>query len=391
MRQIGFVTDVWENFSKNFRHTDARTWRFVPMAHYCQQMDVELLIYSRYHINTQSKLAFGYAIENKNFCPVIREIPRVNGYWFYNSAHTKNKNHLTKKKFIQFFKDENIELYPGHHFSKVLTDKYQTFKIVSQLKDVIQLYTEIYLYEKNQIIDFFKRNKKIFFKPRLGSQGNNIFVAALTHEKYYFVYFYSNKIKHTYKVNSIEEMMTIILKNKIDGDYIIQEACNIAQLLGRPFIIRSILLDDGKNWHTIHKIVSANKESDIANTTQGSNNYTLEETFEKLFGQNKTLYMEKLNKLCLTLISHFSCHYQGEMMEVAFDFLIDKNKNFILLEADIHPGLKKPGMTKKTFSNIFDLSKDEQLIYNKYIKPHGEYLAKFLISKLDKEEQNELS
>ncbi len=358
----------------------------IPMADYCRKIGVELFIYSRYHVNTKSKLAFGYLVDKDRFVPVVRNIPVVNGYWFYNTIrNVKNLSQLTKIEFIQFLQDENIELYPNYDFSRLMTDKFQTFKLVNQLEECIQPYTEIYSRKEEQIKEFLKRNNKIFFKPIRSSQGEEIFV-LLANNNSYFIKFYSNKKVTNFKVNSIKKVILIISENKKNEDYIIQQACDVLHFSGGPFIIRSILLDDSEKWHLKHKVVVADSGNDIANTTQGCKNYTIEEAFEKLFQKYANSYLKKLDVLCLRLVNYFSKYYQDEIMEVAFDFVINKDYEFLLLESDIHPGLRKPSMPSTTFINIFKPSGIEQKIYDQYIKPHGECLAKFLISRLIKKE-----
>ena len=77
---------------------------------------------------------------------------------------------------------------------------------------------------------------------------------------------------------------------------------------------------------------------------------------------------------------HLSQAFDRQLMEVALDITIGEDDKFYLMEMDNHPGMAKPGMEGlKLFDNIFSPSGKPEEIYNRYLKPHGESLAKFLL------------
>jgi len=356
--------------------------RAIPLAAALKEKDVQLFIYNRRHVNTETKMASGYYIIDDEFIPVARPVPKVNGNWYIGNVSCPNRSGMSHYSFIKWAKKNDINVYPEYDFGRRTTDKMRTYELLGDLALNVHPYTERYEHDEAQVERFLNRNNKIFLKARKGSQGDKIFVLSRS-DNNYSVSYYASKDKIDYTYQSIGDVLGKIKEVIGNNKYIIQEGIDTACIDGNPFIIRVIMIHDGWGWHWAHKIVAC-PVGDVANTEQGGLNHTVEDFFPKVFGKDSysTMY-KKLKTVSFSLANHFDALYPKQLIEFAIDFVASKSGDFYVVEADVTPGLIKPGMDVEVpFKDYFNISPEEKPLYDKYLVPHARYMAEFLLTKL---------
>jgi len=384
MKRIGFICDIREGSSPMKIAGASRQMRAIPMAEILKEYGVQLFIYSRRHINPKTKMAFGYYIIDNQFIPTVEKVPEINGYWYFYNVPATDLGGLNYRKFITWAKNNKIEIYPSQEFSDLSDDKFQSYLFINKLDPELQPYTELYEESVEQIEKLLMSNNRLCIKPRFGSQGNLIFMLKKEPEKFIFD-FYKNKKKESREstnLSTIVENMHQLMKGK---EYIIQSYISTQKIEQASFVIRVIMIYDGEAWHWDHKAVLSQKNSDIANTTQGGDNITLEDLFKKIDFQEPKTFIDNLKTASFNIANFVDEAYPSQIVELGLDFLIDIKQNIFLAELNVSPGLTKPGMDLDyPFKNIFHPTPEENILYDKYVHPHATYLAKFFHSKLIK-------
>jgi hypothetical protein len=69
--------------------------------------------------------------------------------------------------------------------------------------------------------------------------------------------------------------------------------------------------------------------------------------------------------------------HPGEIMEIAFDFAIDREGRLRLLEVNTKPGLAGIGSSV----TIYDKRPEDEPLFERWVYPHAASLARFLLAK----------
>jgi hypothetical protein len=71
--------------------------------------------------------------------------------------------------------------------------------------------------------------------------------------------------------------------------------------------------------------------------------------------------------------------HPGEILEVAFDFAVDRDGGLKLLEVNTKPGLAGIGSDV----SVHDKRPQHEAAFERWVYPHASYLAQFLLAKTD--------
>ena len=149
---------------------------------------------------------------------------------------------------------------------------------------------------------------------------------------------------------------------------------------GSTFDIRVTMLNDGRDWHWLHEGRLSPSGSDVSNISQGGEIVPTENLLFDLLGaelSTETLY--ELRNESYGLAAYLECLHPGEILELAFDFALDQEGGLHLLEVNTKPGLAGIGSN----ISVFDKKPEDEPFFERWVYPHIDHLARFLIRKAD--------
>lgn len=358
-------------------------YRAVPMAQTCHEHGYELFLYSPSHIDAKTNQVKGYLFKNNKFVPHVADIPKVNGDWYMGKNASREHPEQDSRWFHSWLNRHEIQIYPPIRLSHELSDKFTAYKTVEKSCDVAQPYTELVVNLRKQLEKFLEDYDFIFLKPNAGNKGNRIYVIEKEHHGF-TLSFYNHKQKVSHVCNSIDDILQICFRVVTGRPYIIQQGIDIPKYARSRFLIRTIAIDDGNEWHQIHKVVLASMHGDVANTTQGGSNYFLEDFCQLIMDEKQAAdLMNQIQTATEKLLDVLNQHYPNSLMEIGFDYLMDSNGMLYLDEINTKPGMAKPGIDFSDPQQILHMKPGQQKFYDQYLLPHGKYLAEFLIHKLE--------
>lgn len=382
MKTIGFMYNYKENDAIT---KDYGLFRMIPIANYLREYGIELLVYSPKHINPETKMVMGYLVGKENFIPKVFPIPQVNGNWYTGASRSKLTHTMPKDDFRQWKVQQHIATYPPYALCSFVKNKLTTYETFKEHPAILQPMTELYQGNQAQIESLLATSPIVFFKPWKGNKGDNIYILKQYQQGFKINYYLKRKIE-TFNFKRLEDACIFIKEKTAKKKFIIQQGIDSVLYEQRPFIFRTILLNDGNHWHWIHKAVVAKHKSDIANTTQDSTNFFTKDLLTEVFGQEEAAQLlRKLKFICFSINDVLCNKFSDPLNENAFDLMIDKQKNFYLIELNTQPGMTKPGLPLNfKFKNLFSPKGKEKEYYDTVIKHHGILLGKFLKFQLDK-------
>lgn len=347
-----------------------------------RQLGARLFIYSPRQIDPESGKVNGLLIENGRFVSSTAPVPAVNGSWFIGRDKSSRPT-MGALQFRNWAADNGIDIYPLQSFSKVLKDKLKTSRMIRDFNPALHPHTEAYDSSLEQLTRFVRRYRLVFVKPRFGSKGDDIISISRTKRGLRCAY-YTARRKQEIIYATVADALAAINKPIGNKRFVIQQGIGIDRYNDAPFIFRVIMLDDGKQWQWVHKAVLAAPESDIANTTQGGSNWKIVDLLEQIYGASKARDLfEELQQVSFESVNHLDTLFPGKLMEVAFDFVLNRRQRMKILEINTLPGMTKPGLPPEpAFSDILNRKLSEQEAYEKFVLPHGSCLARFLHTKL---------
>jgi hypothetical protein len=188
---------------------------------------------------------------------------------------------------------------------------------------------------------FMKKYGAVYIKPDKAHMGKGILKAWKTHRGYAFVLLRGV----TVKCASLDELYKEIKKRSLSQRYIIQKAIPLAQINGRPFDIRVMMMRNIRDRWQFFGLYSkvAGPKSIVTNVTSSRGYVTL---FEKSMKQSLGYSKEKAARVKKQLIrlSNKNCKRAGKIkyyQKIGNDFAVDKKGNISIIEVNFtYPGFK---------------------------------------------------
>lgn len=377
---IGFLANLKKGFppSKDFLR-----FRIAAMDEALRALGAKLVVYNPRQIDPSTGTVDGLVVEDGMYAPVKVPVPLVNGSWFIGRDRSYAPK-LSAAEYRVWIAENGIDVYPQREFSHILKDKYKTARLVQNFDPSLQPKTEAYDHSLEQLTRFVERYKSVFVKPRFGSKGDGVFSIRRVRDGFRCAY-YTDKQKREVTHPSVAEVRDALKSTVGSRRFVIQQGIAIDKHEDAPFDFRVIMLDDGMEWHWVHKAVLAAPGSEIANTTQGGTNWSTLELLDILYGETKAQEIfEEMRRVSFECVRHLDTLFPGKLMEVAFDFVLNKKHQLKIIEINTLPGMTKPGLPPEpAFHDILNRRPAEREIYEKFVLPHGSHLARFLFSKLE--------
>lgn len=371
---VGMMCNI--NQTVNPRNSDAYwVFRALTMNNTLKENNIRLIVFSPNSININSRKTFGYVIENDIFTKIISPIPLINYLWFMSSNKIIYDHFI---KYISWSEKMGYQNYPKISFIKLTEDKYLSFQAIEKIRPSLFLYSELFNHTLDQMQSFLARSHIIFLKPRFGGGGNGIIVIKNS-INFFTANRYKDKKQTTLQKNTLEEILAQVTIWISTRHYIIQTGIDVPTYHNRKFDIRFTMLNNGNSPFAIYESRLSKKNSDVSNVSQGGTNIDTKKILNELFGIDKANQLiDQLSHLSYELFDMLEDHNHKHIIEVSLDWVIDKSGKCFLNEIQTHPGIAgHPHL----FVDFFDRSAKENAIFEQYTQPHGDYLAKFLLSK----------
>ncbi|MBN9289214.1 MAG: YheC/YheD family protein [Gammaproteobacteria bacterium] len=337
-----------------------------------------LFCYSTSFVDKNKRTADGFVIKNGKFVPITLPIPKLNFDYHFRSATSTERQQAMYRNFEPWAAIEGYEIYPPKSIRRLTRDKLRTAEILAEYDPSIVPKTEHFTKNEEQIEKYLKDNHWAFIKPRFGRKGDDIFVVRKNDNQYLISYYYENN-KNSLTVNTLLECIQFFSNNSKGNDYIIQEAIDCLSYEGSVLDIRTVVLNENKNFHFLSELVVGKKGNDVSNLFQDAQTYQLDEFFPKMFSKEKaSIIIDKIKDFSIKAAAYLNQQYDNKINELAFDLLIDKQLNIYIAELNVKPGLV--GMPMQ-YSNYYNMTDEEKYIYENVTLKHAAYLARSLLSR----------
>ena len=342
-----------------------------------KQHGSRLFYYSPKHIRSRNKRVPGYLIEENQFISTKADVPSVNGNWTYATRKLLEQG-MGYQRFIEWMKENQVSVFVPLEFSELAANKLASYQLISRLSSDLHPYTEPFRQSASQLQHFLDRNSLVFLKPRSGNKGDQIISLRHIADGFQITYF-SSGTQQRFSAKSIAETRNFLRKlTKGTMRYIIQRGVESMRLDHRVFDLRVIMLFDGSRWDWIHEARLSAEDSDLSNVSQGGISVTVQDLLaEVLPPEEAGSTVRKLQEVSFELADYLDSLHPGQIMEVAFDFVVGTDGSINLVEMNTKPGLASIGFSH----SAFELNDQQEKLFQRWVYPHTDSLAKFLQSK----------
>jgi len=342
---------------------------------------MRLFLYAPHHIVPAEDTVAGFFFDNGKFVPARAAIPSVNGNWTHRTRRLLDQG-MGYREFGLWAEARGMGIYVPHAFSELIGNKHETYKLVRGFHETLHPHCEVYSGKTRQLEHFLDTGRVVFLKPRAGSKGDRIITLARDGAGLAVTYYHDGERKsRTAKSLRDAAKSVAALIAKKSKRYIIQHGVETMRHDGSTFDIRVTMLHDGDQWQWLHEVRLARVGSEVSNVKQGGRTVITEELLFELLGSEtaqRTLY--ELKNESFGLAAYLEQLHPGDILEVAFDFVIDREGGLRLLEINTKPGLAGIGADV----SLFRKRPEHEPLFERWVYPHTRALARFLMRKVER-------
>ncbi|WP_284151946.1 YheC/YheD family protein [Desulfofustis limnaeus] len=351
--------------------------RVVALAQVLYRQSIRLFVYSYAQIDASTDCVKGYVIENDRF--VMREgpVPRINYNYFSGSWQRRHPNARDFDDLMEWADTNGVQFFPHRNFIRASVDKFHSHQLVKGFDETLVPDTEKYTGELDQLERFLVKYDTIFLKPRWGNRGRGI-VVLRTISSGYKVSHWDGSALLTHETRSLDTLKERAEELMGNVPAILQQGIPIKRIDGRVFDIRVIMVDHDDEWQWFHTVRLGGRESDVSNLAQGGSLLSLHLFLESHFPDDAQRIYRTLRQTSDGLARYLDAFMPGQLMEVAFDYLLSARNTLFLAEINTKPGMRVP----HRFKNVFRRSPAEENLFTEVVLPHAKALAGFLTARL---------
>lgn len=350
---------------------------------YLRDAGLRLFVHRPQHIVEAVDAVSGWLFEGRSFVPTTASIPRTNGNWTHRTRRLLREG-MGYDRFVAWARERGIGIYVPHAFSELLGNKLETYKLVRSFHETLHPHCELYAGTVRQLESFVDAGRITFLKPRTGSKGDRI-VTVRREDAGLSVTHYEGGIRRRRPVASLREADEVVRALvAAERMYVIQHGVETLRYDGSTFDIRVTMLNDGAAWSWLHEVRRSPEGSDVSNVYQGGETLVTEEfLFEVLGAEGANEILYQLRNESFGLAAYLDRLHPGEILEVAFDFVVDAASRLRLLEINTKPGLAGIGADV----SLFDKRPEHEPGFERWVYPHTRALASFLARKARSDDQ----
>ena len=347
---------------------------------FLREAGLRLFLYGPHHIKPAEETVEGFLFENGRFLPSTTKIPAVNGNWTHRTRRLLEEG-MGYQQFGRWAEERRIGIYVPHAFSELLGNKHETYKLVRGFHETLHPHSELYARSERQLAYFVETGRITFLKPRTGSKGDRIITLRRDETGLSVTHYQGGERKH-HAPKSLRDASKLV-RGLIarERSYVIQHGVETMRHGGSTFDIRVTMLHDGRAWNWLHEVRLSPEGSDVSNVRQGGEIVVTEELLLDVMGREgaqQVLY--ELKSESFGLAAYLERLHPGDILEVAFDFVIDRDGRLRLLEINTKPGLAGVGSD----ISVFDKRPEHEPLFERWVYPHARHLARFLTSKVER-------
>lgn len=359
--------------------------RITLMDKLLREQGMRFFLYSPHRIVPAKDTVAGFVAENGGFAPTEAKLPAVNGNWTYQTRKLL-ENGMGYAEFLRWVQERGIGVYVPHAFSELMANKLDTYKLVRAFHGTLHPHCEAYTGRARQLERFIESGPLSFLKPRTGSKGERIITLKRGSDGL-TVTAYRNGTREERKVASLSEVSKLVRELMAShaltkrNRYVIQQGVETMRHDGSTFDIRVTMLNDGDRWHWLHEARRSREGSDVSNVKQGGRTVVTEELLFDLLGNEggqQVLY--ELQSESFGLAAYLERLHPGDILEVAFDFVVDREGRLRLLEINTKPGLAGIGADV----SVLEKRPEHEPLFERWVYPHTRHLAHFLMRKVER-------
>jgi YheC/D like ATP-grasp len=319
----------------------------------------------------------GCMFENGAFIPTRAPVPAVNGNWTHRTRRLLDQG-MGYQEFGSWTARHAVAVYVPHAFSELVGDKLETYRLVRAFRPTLHPHCEPYRGTLAQLRSFVESAPVTFIKPRKGSKGNRIITLRRDDEGLLATRYFRGE-RRTLRAANARAMMAFIAEVVAgDGTYVLQHGVETMRYERSTFDIRVTMVHDGTSWHWLHEARLSRPDSDVSNVSQGGAITPTEELLFELMGpESSHELLHELECESFGLAAYLERLHPRAILEVAFDFAIDREGRLHLLEINTKPGLAGVGSE----ISIYQKRPEQEALFERWVYPHTKHLASFLLSK----------
>ena len=377
---IGFQCNCPLNEDPRNRLKSSSINRIALIDAHVRRAGLRVFVYSPQHIRASRTTVPGYLFECGEFIPTTADVPLVNGNWTRRTRRLLAQG-MGYDAFGRWVEERRIGIYVPHAFSELLGNKYETYKLVRGFHDTLHPHCEPYRHSLGQLEHFVETSRMTFLKPRSGSGGDRIITLkreatglTITHHR--------KKVRRTYRAKNLRAAVEFVRRISADKKrYVIQHGVETMRVGGSAFDIRVTMLHDGRTWSWLHEARRSPEGSDVSNVRQGGEIAATEDVLFEVLGPEAAHHMlHELESESFGFAAYLERLHPGDILEVAFDYAIDRDGRLRLLEVNTKPGMAGIGSE----ITIFDKRPEHEPLFERWVYPHATSLARFLEAKAER-------
>jgi hypothetical protein len=338
-----------------------------------------LFVHSPRQVRPSEPAVPGFLFEGGEFLATEAPVPKVNGNW---TSRTRRMLRLGMgyEEFGRWAAEHRIGIYVPHAFSELMGNKLETYKLVRGFHETLHPHCEAYAHTIEQLEHFTDTGAITFLKPVAGSKGDRI-ITIRRDEEGLAVTRYEKGQRRRKKAKGLREVLRFVDETmRGNRRYVIQHGIETMRHRGSTFDIRVTMLNDGANWHWLHEARLSPSGSDVSNVSQGGAITITEDLLLEMMGAEAAQeLLHRLRGEAFGLASYLERLHPGDILEVAFDFAIDKDGQLRLLEVNTKPGLAGIGSDV----SVYDKRPEQERLFERWVYPHARHLASFLLRKAE--------
>ena len=372
-RQIGYLINNPKRLERRKGETFAR---IMTMSEALEPADVELLAYCPADIDLTSRTVVGYVLKERELVRVKRRVPSVNGNFLLKLRPFDRG--IGYRNYRIWCREQRIEVCLPCELSELATDKYLSYTLIEKFDPELQPYTEMLDGSKGQLADFLARYQSVFIKPCHGGLGNGSAVLRKLPTAVTATY-YQDRKSESAQLSDVDHALEWVKPRTHGRKYIIQAGIQGKRYQGTAIDFRVEALHDGEDWEVELQGRVGAKDSDLSNTHQGGYDCDLHWLLDQVYRPDEAAALaHQVTEIAKRLASYLETHCLGKLMELGVDFVLDEQNRPFISEINSNPGL----IWVRDYGDLFTLSAEEQCDFDRDVRPRGEVMARFLLSRL---------
>lgn len=338
---------------------------------------IGVFLYSPRVVSAPTDVA-GYRVSGDELVADKRDMPRVNANWTYGTRRLLNQG-IGYNGFKRLLKANGIRVYVPYAFAESVSNKQKAYELVRRFDPALHPHTEDYTGSPFQLAAFLREATSVFIKPRSGNRGNRIFVLRPRADGIALKY-YQEGGQREFGPLTPEAVIALVQGAAGGRSYVIQQGVEPLRIDGSVFDVRVVMVNDGERWHSIFETRFAPQGSDLSNVYQGGTIRVTETLLAEALGaESAGEVMARIDRVAHALAAHLESFHPGELMELGFDFVLDRECRPHLVEINSKPGVAGFGSETK----LFEWTAEDEASYQRWVGPHVTHLAAFLRSRLE--------